>query len=99
MNFLDRVKIGDLRAISLMDQGLSMCSVGVVLGVTFVNVRDRLARLERAYGKILYVRRNLRTSSSNKAELTRHGKIVAKHAAQVLEIMDNTNHRSDQGER
>jgi len=91
MDLLDRVRIGDLRALALIRDGLSMESTSVILKTNGPCIRNRMKRLEAATGKRLYVHRKTPTNAG--ARLTAEGYVLAEYADKVIELMEVVSRR------
>ena len=80
-------KMGDLKALVLLGEGIGIAGAGTILGQTMHNTRYRLQRLERATGKRLYTR-HVGKPPLKRAMLTDEGRALAAKARKMLEIWE-----------
>lgn len=84
---LSPLKMGDLRTISLMREGLSIESIAYVLGTSKTQVRYRLNRIERVLGCEVYVKARFRIGSA--IYLTDEGKLFGDRAIDIIRMLDD----------
>lgn len=85
MDIIDRVCIGDLRALVMVGQGYSIESTAMILNTHGPCIRYRLKRLENAVGFTVYKRHR---KGRRLAYLTGDGYELAFRACEVLRLME-----------
>lgn len=80
---MNRLKLGDLRAISLISGGLSFEGAAVVMGTTPGQIRNQIIRIEAVMGRDVYIKKR-----HARVKLTPFGERVARMAGSLIEQAD-----------